>query len=294
MMTTQKHLTVIGATGYLAVPVIKSLLQRSVKIKAVVRDLSKAAKFLPAEVEIVRADVSDVQRLKTALQGSRAVYITLNTTSLDTELPFHAEREGVMNIVEAAKATGVTQLMQIVGIDCLHEEFAIDGMVYKTNLIREPGMAAICQSGIPYTFFHCSFFLDSFPVFIEEGIFAIMGNYQHPVYYTNTTDLAKNIANAIDNPAAYNQAFAVQGKEGMNFVEAAKRFVAEYDPSVKVEVYPLETVRQLGYPKEQEIFMHHMLSYVEQLSENPVSDKTWQLLGEPEHSIANFARSLKV
>lgn len=292
-MTTQKYLTVIGATGYLAVPVIKNLLQRDVKIKAVVRDLAKAAELLPAEVEVVQADVSDMQSLKAALQGSGTVYITLNTTSLDTELPFHAEREGVMNIVEAAKATGVTQLMQIVGIDSLHEEFAVDGMVYKTNLIREPGMAAIRQSGIPYTFFHCSFFLDSFPVFIEDGVFAIMGNYHHPVYYTNTIDLAKNIANAIDNPAAFNKAFAVQGKKGVNFVEAAKQFVAEYDPSVKVEVYPLETVRQLGYPKEQEVFMHHMLSYVEQLSEQPVSDKTWQLLGKPDHTIASFARSLK-
>jgi uncharacterized protein YbjT (DUF2867 family) len=294
MMTTQKHLTVIGATGYLAVPVIKSLLQRNVKIKAVVRDLSKAAKLLPSEVEIVQADVKDVESLKNALKGSRAVYISLNTTSLDTELPFHAEREGVINIVEAAKDVGVTQLMQIVGIDYLHEEFAIEGMVYKTNVIRKPGMEAIRQSGIPYTFFHCSFFLDSFPIFIEDGVFAIMGNYQHPVFYTNTTDLAKNITAAIDNPAAYNQAFSVQGKEGVNFVEAAKCFVAEYDSSVNVEVYPLETVRQLGYPEEQETFMHHMLSYVEQLSEKQVSEETWQLLGEPEYSIADFARSLKV
>lgn len=288
-----KQLTVIGAAGFLAVPVIKQLLNRGVQIKAVVRDPAKAKEQLPAGVEVVQADVSDVGSLKKALKGSSTLYITLNTTSLDTNLPFHAEREGVINIVEAAKSTGVKHIMQIMGIDLLHKEFALDGMEYLTNRIREPGLEAIRHSGIAYTFFHCSFFLDSFPVFIQDGVFTIMGNYQHPVYYTNTNDLAKNIFNAIDNPAAFNQAFAVQGKEGMNFVEAAKQFVAEYDPSIKVEVYPLETVFELGMPKEQETFMHHMLSYVEQLSEQAVSQKTWQLLGEPEQNIASFAHSLK-
>jgi uncharacterized protein YbjT (DUF2867 family) len=292
-MTTQKQLTVIGATGFLAVPVINSLLERGVKVKAVVRNINKAKELLPAEVDIVQADVANVDSLKTALKGSSTIYITLNTTSLDTSLPFHAEREGVINIVEAAKATGVKHIMQIMGIDLLHKEFALDDMEYLTNRIREPGLEAIRQSGINYTFFHCSFFLDSFPVFIQDGVFAIMGNYQHPVYYTNTTDLAKNINNAIDNPEAFNQAFSVQGKEGVSFVEAANQFVASYNPSVKVEVLPLDTVFELGMPKDQETFMHHMLSYVEQLSEQPVSQDTWRLLGEPEQTIAGFARSLK-
>jgi uncharacterized protein YbjT (DUF2867 family) len=292
-MTKQKQLTVIGATGFLAVPVIENLLHRDVKIKVVVRDMAKASELLPAEVEVVQADVSDVISLNNALKGSSTVYITLNTTSLDTTLPFHAEREGIINIVEAAKATGVNHLMQIAGIDLLHKEFALQGMEYQTNFIREPGMEAIRQSGIAYTFFHCSFFLDSFPVFIEDGVFAIMGNHQHPMYYTNTRDLAKNIFNAIDNPAAFNQSFAVQGKEGVSFVEAANQFVAEYDPSIKVEVMPLDTVLQLGMPKEQETFMLHMLSYVEQLSEQPVSHDTWQVLGEPDLTIASFARALK-
>ncbi len=292
-MTQPKQLTVIGATGSLSVPVIKSLLKSGVKVKALVRDLAKAAQLLPTEVEVVQADVSNVASLKAALEGSDTIYISLNTTSMNTTLPFHSEREGVMNIVEAAKATGVKHIMQIMGIDCLHEEFALEGMEYKTNRIRLPGMQAIRDSGINYTFFHCSFFLDSFPVFINEGVFGIMGNYQHKMFYTNTTDLAKNIFNAIGNPATYKQAFSIQGKEGVSFAEAAQLFLNEYDSSVKVEVYPLETVSQLGMPKEEEAFMHHMLSYVEQLGEQQVSENSWKVLGEPEVSIGGFARALK-
>ena len=57
-------------------------------------------------------------------------------------------------------------------------------------------------------------------------------------------------------------------------------------------MYPLNTVYELGMPKEQETFMHHMLSYVEQLSESPVSQNTWDLLGEPEQSIESFAKKI--
>lgn len=292
-MNQAKSLTVIGATGSLAVPVIKELMRKGVQVKAVVRDLDKARTLLPAEATLVQADVQDVHSLKKALQGSGAVYLSLNTTSLDPGLPFHTEREGIINVVEAAKSTGVSQIMQLAGIDLLHKEFAVEGMEYGTNVIRKPGMEAIRQSGIPYTFFHGSMFLDSIPGMIENSTFYVMGDFKYPIYFTNTTDLATHIYHAIDNPQAYNQAFAVQGKEGVNFVEAAKRFVAAFDPEVKVEELPLETVRQLGFPQEQEDFMYHMLSYVEQLNEKNVSDKTWQLLGEPEQNIESFARSLK-
>lgn len=175
MSTTTKALTVVGATGNLAVPVIHRLVEKGIQIKAVVRDPENAKELLPESVEIIYGDVKDVSSLNDAFQGTEHIYISLNTTSLNPELPFHTEREGVKNIVDAAKHNGVKQIMQIVGIDSLHEEFATKGMIYKTNLIRIPGMETIKKSGIPYTFYHCSFFLDSFPKFIQDKHFAIIG-----------------------------------------------------------------------------------------------------------------------
>ncbi|MCG7550652.1 NAD(P)H-binding protein [Pseudoalteromonas sp. Of7M-16] len=288
----QKSITVIGATGNLAQPVIRNLVAKGVQVTAVVRDVQKAKAALPEEVTCVYADVSDLDSLKDALKGAETVYISLNTTSLDPSLPFHTEREGVINIVDAAKENGVKHVMQIVGIDSLHEEFAANGLIYKTNLIRLPGMDYIKKSGINYTFFHCSFFLDSFPVFIQEGQFGIIGDHTYPIYYTNTTDLAINIYNAIGNDKAYNQAFSVQGKEGISFPEAARKFLDVFSPETQIATYPIAAIPEMGFPAEEAEFMEHLLTYFEQLNEQPVSEQTWQILGEPTTTIESFAKSL--
>lgn len=288
-----KKITIIGATGTLGLPVAKELNNRGVRVKAVVRDVAKAKEMLPENVEIVYGDVSDKASLKVALADTETLYLSLNTTTWDENKPFHTEREGIINVIEVSKNIGVKHIMQIVGIDLSNPEFATKGMTYKTNLIRKPAIEHMKKSGLYYTYFHCSVFLDSFPTFIQGEEFAIIGDHKYPVYFTNTSDLAENIYNAVGNEKAYNKSFAVQGMEGLSFPEAAKSFLSVYNPDIKVSEYPMEIIKHLGLPSiEDEQFMEHMLTYVEQLKEEQVSESTWKVLGEPKLSIKTFAKTL--
>lgn len=289
---SNKTLTIIGATGNLSVPVIKQLVTKGVKVKAIVRNLDKAKTMLPAEVELVYGDVEDVESLNTALKDSEYVYIHLNTTSLDPNLPFHPEREGIKNIVAAAEQNEIKQLIQIGGIESLHPEFATAGLQLKTSLIRDQGMSYIKSSAIPHTFLFCSFFADSFPLYVQEKVFAIIGELTHPLYFTNTSQLANSLYNAIANPAALNRSFAIQGKEGMTFPEAAQRFVAQFDPEITIEHFPIAAIAQMGMPTEQAEFMEHMMLFVEQLSEQAVAGETQQILGQPEMGFDDFVKQL--
>lgn len=288
-----KKITIIGATGSLGSSIATQLSQNGIQVKAVVRDLEKAKELLPANLEVVYGDVSDKESLKAALVGSETIYLNLNTTNWDEDAPFQPEREGIINVIDVSKELGVHHIMQIVGIDLSHPEFATQGMEYRTNRIRKPAIEYLKNSGINYTYFHCSVFLDSFPAFIQGEDFGIIGNHRHPVYFTNTIDLANTIVNAIGNEDAYNRAFSVQGTEGVSFPEAAKRFVNVYNPKIRVSEYPMETVKLLGLPsKEYEEFMEHMLTYVEQLKEEQVSESTWKVLGRPQLTIEEFAKTL--
>ena len=288
-----KRITIIGATGSLGLSITKQLTKSGIQVKAVVRDVEKAKELLPQRVEIVYGDVSDRESLNSALTGTETVYLNLNTTNWDENAPFQPEREGIINVIDESKELEVEHIMLIVGIDLSHPEFATKGMEYKTNRIRKPAIDYLKNSGIHYTYFHCSVFLDSFPSFIQGEEFAIIGNHRHPVYFTNTLDLSRVISNAIGNEKAYNQAFTIQGTEGLSFPEAAKRFVNIYNPKIHVSEYPLETIKHLGLPnKEYEDFMEHMLTYVEQLCEEQVSGPTWEVLGKPEFTIEEFTKTL--
>ena len=288
-----KEITIIGATGTLGSSITKELNNKGVRVKAVARDVVKAKELLPENVEIVYGDVSDKASLKEALAGSKTIYLNLNTTTWDENALFHPEREGIINVIDIGKNIGVKHVMQIVGIDLSNPEFATKGMVYNTNLIRKPAIEHMKKSGLNYTYFHCSVFLDSFPTFIQGEEFAIIGDHKYPVFFTNTIDLADNIYNAIGNEKAYNQSFTVQGTEGISFPEAAKRFLSVYNPNIKVSEYPMETIKHIGLSsKEEEQFMEHMLTYVEQLKEEQVSESTWKVLGEPKLSIEEFVKTL--
>ena len=288
-----KSITIIGATGQLGLPVVKELNKKGVQIKAVVRDIDKARTLFPEGVEIVYGDVADKNSLRDALMGTGTIYLSLNTTTWDEEAPFHTEREGIINVIDVSKKSGVNHIIQIAGIDLSNPEFATKGMIYKTNLIRKPAIDYMKKSGINYTYLHSSFFLDSFPMFIQGNEFVIIGNHQFPMYYTNTIDLAESIYNTIGNSDTYKQSFTIQGKEGMSFPSAAQEFLSEFNPNLKVKEYPMETIPHIGLPsREEEQFMEQMLSYVEQLKEEQISERTWKVLGEPKLSIKQFAKTL--
>lgn len=290
---SHQSLTVIGATGTLSVPVIKQLINKGVSVTAVVRNVEKARTLLPEETEIVYGDVEDKESLIKALRGSEHVYVHLNTTSLDANLSFHPEREGVRNIVAAAEQNQVKQLIQIGGIESLRPEFSLEGRQLKTSLIREQGMSYLKESNIAHTFLLCSFFVDSFPVYIQERTFALFGNLKHSLYFTNTHQLANSILNAIGNPETFNRSFAIQGKEGMSFPEAARRFIHNFNPDITIEHYPIEAIRQMGLPEEQAEFMEHMMLFVDQLAEQPIQDESWKILGAPKLSFDEFVKQLK-
>ncbi len=288
----QKKITIIGATGHLGHRVASILAKKGTEVTAIVRDPARARSQLPDTIELVQGDVSDPSSLHSALSGTETLYISLNTESLDPGLPFHTEREGVFNIVAAARENGVRHMMQIAGIDFLHPEFAANGMTYQTNEIRKDGISAIKRSGIPYTFFYCSFFLDSFPKFLQDKQLAVIGNHVHPIFFTNTGDLADMVYNAIGNEAAWNRDFAVQGLDSLSYPEAAKEFLRHYDADAEVIALPLETIRHMGLPDDQAAFAEHMLTYVEQLKEQQVSAETWSILGKPNRSIETFVHEL--
>lgn len=72
---TAERVLVTGATGFIGGRLVEKLvLERGVRVHALVRDLTRAARIARFEVEMVHGDVTDPTALSTALQGCGTVF----------------------------------------------------------------------------------------------------------------------------------------------------------------------------------------------------------------------------
>ena len=94
---------VAGATGETGSAVVARLVAEGVAVRALVRDPgSAAARALPAVVEQVQGDVSDVPGLVAAVKGCDAVICATGVRpSLDPTGPYRVDFVGTVNLVAA-------------------------------------------------------------------------------------------------------------------------------------------------------------------------------------------------
>jgi uncharacterized protein YbjT (DUF2867 family) len=102
-----KRLTVVvaGATGKQGGAVVKNLLERGHKVRAVTRDTAsaKAAELSKAGVTLVRASFEDTSALTKALEGATSLFAMTTPFQVGTE----AETRQGISAADAAKAAGV-------------------------------------------------------------------------------------------------------------------------------------------------------------------------------------------
>ena len=287
-----KELTIIGGSGHLSTRMVRLLAARGMQLKLVARNPDKVRALFGDSATVVPGDVSDPSSLHEALGGSGALYIHLNTETMEPDLPFYTEREGVQNVVTAAEANGLTHLIQIAGIGSLRPDFFHSGEL-ATNKIRRAGMEAVRASSIPHTFLACSVFLDSLPKFAAEGSLAIFGEASNRIHFTHTDQLATHLFYIAGNPESFGKTLAVQGREGLDIEAAAERFLAGYDPAVEVVRLPMEAINGLGLPADQVAFLTHVWQVTSGMREEFVAGDVYKAFGAPELGITEFGAKLR-
>src|SRR5262245_39147711 len=90
---------VTGATGNVGKELVPHLLEAGQEVRVLVRDVGKAAGF-DARVDRAIGDLDDRETLHPAMKGIRAVYL----------IAFEARQ--IENVIAAARANGVTQLVR--------------------------------------------------------------------------------------------------------------------------------------------------------------------------------------
>ncbi len=160
-----------GATGTVGNAIARALVRRGRPVRALVRAPERARSCLPADVELVRGDVTDAASLRSAIDGCMAVYHASGLPEQWLADPSVFERvnvDGTRNLVDAALATGVTSFVYTSTIDVFEmrpgiefDESRIDPQPKATAYERSKQAAdrivtAALDRGLPARFLHPS------------------------------------------------------------------------------------------------------------------------------------------
>jgi uncharacterized protein YbjT (DUF2867 family) len=142
---------VAGATGETGQRIVRTLVQRGIPVRALVRDPISARSLLPIEVELVQGDVSDQAALRVAIADCTVLLSATGARpSLDPSGPYKVDYEGNKNLIDAAKEKGIEHFVMVSSL-CASQFFHPLNLFWLILWWKKQAEEYLQQSGLTYT-----------------------------------------------------------------------------------------------------------------------------------------------
>lgn len=204
---------VTGANGSNGTEIVKLLAARSVPVRAMVRDLSRADALSLPGVEVVTGDFDAPETLHVALAGVKRAFLLTNSSE-------HAEEQQTA-FIEAARQRGVAHLVKLSQIHA-DKDSPVRFLRYHAAV-----EAAIRESGIAYTFLRPNLFMQGLLAFrstIKEqnAFYAAAGDAK--VSLVDVRDIAQVAVAALTGSGHENKIYDLTGPQALSHAEVASCF----------------------------------------------------------------------
>jgi uncharacterized protein YbjT (DUF2867 family) len=266
----EKTILVIGGTGMLGQPVARCLKEAEFRVRIMTRDHQKARKLFDESFEIVAGNPVDAGCLAQALEDCVGVHISLPTA---------VEQQVAEVVATTAPKHGVERITYISGTT-VTEENRWSPAINRKFLAEQ----AIRASGVPYTIFCPTWFMESLPLFVVQGRASLLGKQPHFYHWVAADDYASMVARAYGLAEAANQQFIVHGPEALRMHEALRRYCAVFHPDItQVSTLPFWLVTLLAtLTRNQELKAGgELMAYFDKIGEGPAPATANPLLGTP-------------
>lgn len=238
---------VAGATGVLGSEIVRNLLARGEKVRAMTRATSKPERvnaLRNSGAEIVVADLKDPASLANACKDVEKVISTVS--SVVTAQPgdsFEAtDGQGTKSLIDAARNAGAWKFV-FVSFD---PEGAPDAPLTRAKRSAEDHLR---KSGLDYTILHPTPFCESWlgPMMFADpvaGTARIYGSGTHKVRYVAVTDVAELAVQSLSRPFASNATIPFGGPDEISQRDALKMFEDTFGKTFEVTEIPEEALEE--------------------------------------------------
>jgi len=236
---------IVGATGILGSEICRLLAEKGEPVRALVRSTSnpdKVTQLKALKAEVVTGDLKDRRSLDAACRGATAVVSTASSTLSRQEGDSieSVDREGQVNLVDAASAAGVTHfvLISFPNVD-------IDFPLQRAKRAVEDRLRS---SGMSYTILQPTFFTE---VWLSPALgfdpknakAQIYGSGHHKISFISFQDVARFAVAALDPRLAPNAIVKLGGPEALSPLEAVRLAEQVVGKPIEVQHVPEEALR---------------------------------------------------
>ncbi len=206
---------VTGITGNIGGATARALLERGVRFRALVRDLTKAGAWATQGVELVQGDFEDVESIRQALVGIDRALLVLPNGEVQERLE--------LSFIKTARSAGLPWIIK------LSSPEAVRGTTSPIPLAHIAAEDAIMASGMKWTFVRPSFYMQNFRGSVKAAkatgkLSMPMGN--GTVAVTDNNDAGQFIAHVLtdsDSSRHHGQCYDITGPDPvMTFHDVAK------------------------------------------------------------------------
>lgn len=276
MENRNKTILIIGGTGMLGKPVAQQLKADGFNVRLLVRSPEKAKKLLGEGYELMQGDVDNEASLRAALTGVDGVHISLKGGPTEADFE-RMDYFAVRDIARISKEKNVGRVT-LISAYAVSEEKA--DTPESRSKVR--GEAALKSSGVPYTIFRCSWFMETLPLFVQGKNISLIGNQIHPLHWIAVEDYARMVSKSYQTDETLNKELYIFGPEAYTMGDAMKI----YSEHTGVKVAPISTTMlsvlgALTFNVEWK-GMAVLMKHYENWGEDGSPDEANRLLGAPQ------------
>jgi uncharacterized protein YbjT (DUF2867 family) len=175
---------VTGITGHVGGATARGLLAKGKQVRALVRNLEKAAAWAATGVELVQGDWNDAASIAAALRGVEGAYIMMPPSQ--TPSPGFPEAKAVAaNYVQALRQSPPPKLVALSSFGS--EKPSGLGLITATHILEQ----ALNEMSFPVAFVRAGGFIENFAYGLQAGKGGTL-----PVFYSPTSRKVGQIATA--------------------------------------------------------------------------------------------------
>ena len=260
---------VLGGTGHLGSQIVGSLRDRGQPVRVLSRNGCRARQILGDGVEIMEGDITSREPVAAALDGVRALVISVSAFSpqLIRQLRL-IEHDAVLMVLEQARRAAVSRVVYISTYDVRTD--AVAGSGFEMAQLKLAVETTLASSDLNWTVLGAAPSMGIFFTMIRGNRMVVPGGGPPALPTVSRVDVGEIAAQTVLRDDLVGRRIRMVGPEAISFPEAAERISAVAGRTIKfqkIPLLPLRVVAVLTRPFNP--FLSYLLPFITLMNRFP-------------------------